>query len=184
VVLPEEDDAADALAIERKASKTKRRWIATTLTLVALALLGGALYWGYTWSQNQYFVGAEGEKVTIYQGIPQVVFGLELSHPYESTTYRLKQDLTEPYQQQVSSNATRNISVQEARDWIDDAVRQSARDRRTKTPSTGANRSLPPSNGTQQSPLPGNTSQTSSLPPASKLPTPPGTSNPTHSSEG
>jgi protein phosphatase len=69
----------------------KRRWVVPTLVLlVVLALIGGAGYFGYRWTQTQYFVGANGDTVAIYQGVNQSLAGLSLSKVHQTTDIQLK----------------------------------------------------------------------------------------------
>jgi serine/threonine protein phosphatase PrpC len=57
-----------------------RRWIKrTVITLVVLAVIGGGLYGGYAWTQTQYYVGAKGNHVAVYQGIDQKLAWITLS---------------------------------------------------------------------------------------------------------
>ena len=44
---------------------------------VVLAVVGGGLYAGYRWTQTQYYVGANGDHVAVYQGIDQKPAGPE-----------------------------------------------------------------------------------------------------------
>ena len=53
-----------------------------------LALLTGAAWAAWNWSQGQYYVGVDDDRVAIFQGLSQGVGGLSLSHVYEA------QDLT------------------------------------------------------------------------------------------
>ncbi|MGW4898804.1 PP2C family protein-serine/threonine phosphatase, partial [Kitasatospora sp. NPDC004240] len=55
------------------------------VALVSLGLLGGGGYFGYQWTQSQYYVGADGDHVAVYQGINQNLAGLKLSSVH--TTY-------------------------------------------------------------------------------------------------
>jgi protein phosphatase len=48
-----------------------------------LALLGGGAYFGYQWTQSQYFIGANGDHVAIYKGVSQSLAGLKLSAVYQ-----------------------------------------------------------------------------------------------------
>lgn len=77
------DDSNDAaLAIAPPASK--RRWaVRSLLAVLVLAVLAGGGYAAYTWSQSQYFVGADGESVAIYRGLPQDVGPISLSSVFE-----------------------------------------------------------------------------------------------------
>ncbi|MGK5533868.1 protein phosphatase, partial [Streptomyces sp. URMC 129] len=51
----------------------------TALVALALVVLGGALYAGYRWTQSQYYIGANGDHVALYQGISQDLGPLSLS---------------------------------------------------------------------------------------------------------
>jgi serine/threonine protein phosphatase PrpC len=67
----------------------QRKWLKrTVITLVVLAVVGGGLYGGYAWTQTQYYVGAKGDHVAVYQGIQQKLVGLSLSkvHSDRDTT--------------------------------------------------------------------------------------------------
>lgn len=50
---------------------------------LALAVVGGGLYGGYRWTQNQYYVGANGDHVAIYQGISQDLAWISLNEVHE-----------------------------------------------------------------------------------------------------
>ncbi len=78
-----DDDLPDAaLAIAPPASAA--RWALRTLvTLLVLAVLGGGGYAAYAWSQDQYYVGADGTDVAIYRGLPQDIGPVSLSSVYE-----------------------------------------------------------------------------------------------------
>src|SRR5690606_25316031 len=59
----DDDDEPDAKTWWLRA----RAWLLPLAVLVGLLL---ALWGGYAWSQTQYFVGANGDYVAIYRGIP------------------------------------------------------------------------------------------------------------------
>ncbi|MFJ3787887.1 PP2C family protein-serine/threonine phosphatase [Kitasatospora sp. NPDC090091] len=56
----------------------------SVVALVTLGLLGGAGIFGYKWTQDQYYVGADGDHVAIYQGLNQNLVGLSLSSVHTS----------------------------------------------------------------------------------------------------
>jgi protein phosphatase len=57
-----------------------RKWLKRSLVTVAvLAVIGGGLYGAYTWTQTQYYVGAKGSHVAVYQGIDQKLAWFSLS---------------------------------------------------------------------------------------------------------
>ena len=63
------------------------------LLLVPLALVGFALWGGYSWSQGQYFVADDGDNVAIYRGV-QVDLPLVSLHQVEEPTDLALEDLT------------------------------------------------------------------------------------------
>lgn len=57
-----------------------RRWLKRSLwSALALAVIGGAVYGGWRWTQTQYYVGVNGEHVALYQGISQDLAWVSLS---------------------------------------------------------------------------------------------------------
>lgn len=59
------------------------------LVAVLLALVAGGLKIAYDWSQEQYYVAADGEQVSIYRGITAELPGIDLSAVHEPTEIRL-----------------------------------------------------------------------------------------------
>ncbi|MFI5734470.1 PP2C family protein-serine/threonine phosphatase [Kribbella sp. NPDC051587] len=71
--------------------------------VIILGLLGGAGWIGYRWTQDQYYVGADGGFVAIYQGVDAEIPGLNLTKVYEKQ--QLQVDKLPTYnRQQVESN--------------------------------------------------------------------------------
>jgi PPM family protein phosphatase len=68
------------------------------LVLIAVAGLGTA----YAWTRTQYFVGAEHDKVAIFQGLSEDLPGLPLSHVYEVQQLTVS-ELPPFYQEQVKA---------------------------------------------------------------------------------
>jgi serine/threonine protein phosphatase PrpC len=69
------------------------------LLLVAVAGVGMA----YAWTRTQYFVGADQDKVAIFQGLPEGLPGLSLSQVYEVQQLAVS-ELPPFYQEQVKAN--------------------------------------------------------------------------------
>jgi PPM family protein phosphatase len=69
------------------------------LLLVAAAGVGMA----YAWTRTQYFVGADQDKVAIFQGLPEKLPGLSLSQVYEVQQLAVS-ELPPFYQEQVKAN--------------------------------------------------------------------------------
>ncbi|MFE9422409.1 PP2C family protein-serine/threonine phosphatase [Kitasatospora sp. NPDC006697] len=67
--------------------KRKRRWFRrSAITVIALGLVGGAAYAGYSWNQDHYYLTANDGRVAVYQG--QKLIGLDLSSLKEQTDVR------------------------------------------------------------------------------------------------
>ncbi len=62
----------------------RSKWIKRSAYIaLALAVVGGGLYGGYRWTQNQYYVGANGDHVAIYQGISQDLAWISLNKVHQ-----------------------------------------------------------------------------------------------------
>ena len=85
----------------------RRRWpIVTTSLVVLLAVVIGGGYVAWRWSQDQYYVGADGkDQVVIYRGVNQHIAGISLSRPYQQTGIKLTQ-VPPSYQQTVKATDT------------------------------------------------------------------------------
>jgi protein phosphatase len=71
------------------------------IVLVLLGLLGGGLWLGYRYTQDQYYVGAtDAGQLAIFRGVPGQIAGLDLSSVNETSTARLD-DLTAVAQERV-----------------------------------------------------------------------------------
>ncbi len=63
----------------------------TLLLAVPLLLLGAAAVGGYSWTQGQYYVAADGPQVAIYQGVQMDLPGVSLSEIYETSSLRVEE---------------------------------------------------------------------------------------------
>ena len=83
------EDTAELEAVEGEpAAKHKRRWVKpVAIAGTCVLVLGGLGAGGYFWSQQQYYVGTDGNgHVAIYQGVDYALAGFKLSHVYTSAT--------------------------------------------------------------------------------------------------
>jgi hypothetical protein len=105
-----------------KAKRIRRRAVLMwSLILVVGAIVIAAIL-GYRWSQTQFYVGSDKDSVVIYQGIPEDVAGMDLSHVYVDTDIPLE-SLT-AYQQQQIKNGIPFGSSNEAQSLVDSLTRE------------------------------------------------------------
>jgi len=93
----------EGAAYERdEPEQPKRHPVRTSLLLlVLLGVLGGGLYLGWQYTQEQYYVGAtEQGQLAIFRGVPGQIAGLDLSSVTETSPARLD-DLTQVAQDRV-----------------------------------------------------------------------------------
>ena len=105
-------------------------WPAVVVLALLVALLGGLLWGGYAWSQRQYYIGTDGTRVVLYQGLAQDLGPVSLSQPLEVTDIEIE-DLPEITRQQVES--TISASDREGADQIIDRLEQAAAANRPPT---------------------------------------------------
>ncbi|MCX2967999.1 MULTISPECIES: Stp1/IreP family PP2C-type Ser/Thr phosphatase [Streptomyces] len=111
------------------------------LVVLALGLLGAGLYATWKWTREQYYVGAQGETVALYQGLNQKLGPLELGEVKESTGIELK--YLPVYQRNQVKDTISMGSLDQAQDKIEElgdqaevceivANQQAAADRATR----------------------------------------------------
>ncbi|WP_433827888.1 PP2C family protein-serine/threonine phosphatase [Actinoplanes sp. CA-015351] len=84
----------------------------TLMVLLLLGVLGGGLWAGWQYTQDQYYVGAtEAGQLAIFQGVPGQVAGLDLSTVSETSAVRLD-DLTSVAQERVKQGIHADSQVE------------------------------------------------------------------------
>ncbi len=63
-----------------------RRWLGPAFVTLGVLILLAVLGFGYTWTQTRFYVAAAGDRVAVYNGVPQTLGPIQLSHVYERTT--------------------------------------------------------------------------------------------------
>jgi serine/threonine protein phosphatase PrpC len=103
-VLSDDDfDEPVAEATSRRSRKRRRLWpVLFTVLGVGVVGVAAGVYFGYQWTQDQFFVGARGGEVVIYQGIKKEVGPFQLFHVSRPTGRKLSQ-LSEADQALVKS---------------------------------------------------------------------------------
>ncbi|WP_019874471.1 PP2C family protein-serine/threonine phosphatase [Sporichthya polymorpha] len=91
-------------------------WVRFLIVGVVLAVIAGG-WGGYAWSQKQYYVGADADRVAIYKGLSQQILGISLSSPYERQDIELR-DLP-PYDRAEVEDTIFADNLDEARKVVD-----------------------------------------------------------------
>ena len=149
---PAAPGAAEALADaeERRRRRRRRSILGTVLLLIAVA---GTLILVYNWTQSQYYVSISDGKVAIYQGIPQTLGPISLSHVVETYDEPALDELDERMRKRLEETVPR-ISLADARTYIEDTVSaQASTPEATATP-TPPQTPHPQSTKPQPSPAP------------------------------
>lgn len=120
------------------------RWAWTLVSLVVLlAIVGTGAFFGYRWTQTQYYVGLADGKVTIFQGISQSIGPLELSEVYETSDV-VASDL-DRFEINQLERTIRAKSLEDARQRVADLAPEGAA---TDEPATdGTGETLAPTDG-------------------------------------
>ena len=113
----QEEDEGVELAEERRRG-IGGRWLRGIGGLaIALLLIGAVVYGGYAWTQQQYFVGVDDDRVAVYQGVPSDLGPITLHSKVQQTDIGLDQ-LPPFYREEV----TATISV-DSREQAQERVR-------------------------------------------------------------
>ncbi|MGB3414538.1 MAG: PP2C family serine/threonine-protein phosphatase [Microbacteriaceae bacterium] len=103
-MVPEDQDSylESLIAADRRRARFRQlRWLLSLLIIIGIAT--AALWVGYNWTQQQYYVGVQDGYVTIFQGIPQNLGPITLSEALQQTDV-LVSDLQLHWQQGVTNN--------------------------------------------------------------------------------
>ncbi|MGW2121902.1 protein phosphatase, partial [Streptomyces sp. NPDC001758] len=104
-----------------------RRWLKRSVYgLLALAVIGGAMYGGWRWTQTQYYVGTKDEHVALYRGISQDLAWVSLSK-VEKDHPEIELKYLPPYQRKLVEATIAEGDLYGARKKIEElAVQASA----------------------------------------------------------
>lgn len=120
---PNDPEVVDAIHLEhaqaRKADRSRRfrnRVVGGVVAAIVLAALFIGAWAAYAWSQTQYYLGSENNTVTVFQGVPTNIFGIELSHAVKKTDIKTS-ELPEQWQDRLQTAITFN-SYDDAMDHV------------------------------------------------------------------
>ncbi|MFE3941467.1 Stp1/IreP family PP2C-type Ser/Thr phosphatase [Streptomyces sp. NPDC059118] len=103
-----------------------RKWLKRSLyTVLALAVVGGGLYGGYRWTQNQFYVGAKNENVALFRGISQDLAWVSLSK-VEKDHPEIELKYLPPYQRKQVEATIAEGNLAAAREKIDELALQAS----------------------------------------------------------
>lgn len=110
------DEYLAELIAETKRRNRRRRLLWIFGALAILVAIGGALFFGYEWTQSRYFVGTDGETVIIYRGIQQDLGTFSLHSVAEDTGIPL--DTLDGLERRQVERTLSAGSIEEARDIV------------------------------------------------------------------
>lgn len=143
----DDDDEEDEFAGEEPRPR-RRRWPWAFGVVILVLIVAGLGYAGYQYTQGQYYVGAQGSEVVIYQGVNQSVAGVDLSKVVERTGINVG-DLP-AYDQDAVRGTMETASLADARAATDrlrghaDACKKAA-EQPTPRPTRSGHRTVTPS---------------------------------------
>ena len=118
------DDDEGVELDEEGSSSRGGRWLRRLGGLViALLLVGAAAYAGYAWTQQQYYVGAQDGRVTVYRGVAQDLGPITLHSVVDETDIEMS-ELPSFYREEVA--ATISVDSREAADERVESLRAAA----------------------------------------------------------
>ena len=127
VEVPAEAIANDPLDAERQRYALQphrggvRSWIRGILALIlVVGLVWIAAAAGWSWTQQQWYVGDQGGKVTIFRGVHTTLLGFDLSTAYQTTDVELS-DLPDAYADQIRDGIHRD-SLEQARTKVQELL--------------------------------------------------------------
>ncbi|WP_194948903.1 PP2C family protein-serine/threonine phosphatase [Actinomyces trachealis] len=114
-------EAAELQALARR--RSRRSAVLGTLLLVVALAVAGLL--AYKWTQTQYYVTAQNDRVVIYQGVPRSLGPVSLSHlvetydgPNDPKVSSLDKEMRNRLEQTVSES-----SLEAAHNYVENTVR-------------------------------------------------------------
>ncbi|GII84686.1 serine/threonine protein phosphatase [Sphaerisporangium siamense] len=130
--------AASAVAAPRRVRR-RRMWPVTVTVLVLLVVvLGGGGYFGYQWTQDQFYVGAQGDELVLFRGVDTTIGPIQLNHVEQRTGLSVS-SIPQPLRDQVRAGIS-VTDLQAGRTKIDDLKARSGGDKKitqpTASPST------------------------------------------------
>lgn len=122
--------------VRRKKIARKTKATAAILAILLVALFSGAGFALNYWLTNSAFLGEQGGKVVIYQGVPGEFMGMSFASVNEVTDVALN-DLQPGVANRIKEQAVRTTSLEEAQDLVN-AYREEISSTERETPPSDA----------------------------------------------
>jgi PPM family protein phosphatase len=118
--VPVEEEPVDpeALRYAPRAPRRRTLWRRLLYVVLPLLLVAGVLVGGYRWSQDQYYVAADGPQVAIYRGVQLDLPGVDLSSVYEAKS--LQVDELRPADQDTLADGIEARSLSHAEQIVEE----------------------------------------------------------------
>jgi protein phosphatase len=114
----EEDEEVDEVTLAEEGPAGPRRWLRRgAMLLVALVVIGGGSYAAWSWTQRQWYVGADDGNVAVFRGVSQDLGPIPLSRVEESTDVQVT-DLPDFYRAKVEDTVATD-TLSDARKLVD-----------------------------------------------------------------
>lgn len=136
----------------RRRRSKGRRWTTRTLILLIVAgVVGGGLYAGWRWTQNQYYVGVQGEHVALFRGISQKLGPLKLSS-VQTDRPDIELKYLPPFKRKLVEETISESSLDGARVKIDELGVQASACKKDEERRAAEAQNQTPAAGTQLTP--------------------------------
>ncbi|WP_167146801.1 protein phosphatase 2C domain-containing protein [Actinomyces sp. ZJ308] len=112
--------AAEAATQEKARRRHRRRILVGSIVLLATLVGASALF--YRWTQTRYYVSTYDGQVAIYQGIPQSIGPLKLSHSVKAYADLPVERLDDNIRERLEATVTQR-SMSDAQTYVDKTVR-------------------------------------------------------------
>ena len=147
--------AAEAATQEKARRRHRRRVLVGSLVLLATLVGASALF--YRWTQTRYYVSTYKGEVAIYQGIPQSVGPLKLSHSVKTYADLPVESLDHNIRERLEATVTQS-SMSAAETYVDKTVRSYRK--QAPAPQGTASPTAKPSSSSSSTPSPASATPT------------------------
>ena len=147
--------AAEAATQEKARRRHRRRVFVGSLVLLATLVGASALF--YRWTQTRYYVSTYKGEVAIYQGIPQSVGPLKLSHSVKTYADLPVESLDHNIRERLQATVTQP-SMSAAETYVDKTVRSYRK--QAATPQGTSSPTAKPSSSSSSTPSPASATPT------------------------